>query len=174
MAERAFLESYDGQTTDELIALEARYRIDSLVLAFESALSRKAEQVGLQSLSWPERVVLAVESMEREVNSVGWVGFFSTPSQPYAAVLESALIAIECPGYAGLAARALAELRVQGPVDADSLSDALERGGDELSDALDDLDAEYQALGGESIERQLFAFIKANRRDIRLPALRAP
>ena len=33
-----FLEAYDGQSTDELIALEGQFRIDSIVLAFEAAL----------------------------------------------------------------------------------------------------------------------------------------
>jgi hypothetical protein len=32
-----FLESYAGQSTEELLALEGKYRIDSLVLAFEQA-----------------------------------------------------------------------------------------------------------------------------------------
>ena len=38
-----WFEGYQDQTTDELLALEGRYRIDSLVVAFEEALQRKAE-----------------------------------------------------------------------------------------------------------------------------------
>ena len=54
-----FLDAYGGQSTDELIALESEYRIDSLVLAFESAIDAKAKH------SKPERVVLAVEALAR-------------------------------------------------------------------------------------------------------------
>jgi hypothetical protein len=34
-----FLEGYDGQTTEQLLAMENEYRIDSLVLAFEDAFA---------------------------------------------------------------------------------------------------------------------------------------
>ena len=64
--DQPFLDAYGGQTTDELIALESEYRIDSLVLAFEAALDAKAEH------SKQERVVLAVEAVEREVNNGGF------------------------------------------------------------------------------------------------------
>jgi hypothetical protein len=39
MYDLKWLEGYSGQTTEELIALEGEYRIDSLVLAFEQALA---------------------------------------------------------------------------------------------------------------------------------------
>ncbi len=38
MAGSDVLEKYDGQSLDELIALESRCRIDSLVMALEEAL----------------------------------------------------------------------------------------------------------------------------------------
>ena len=37
-----FLDAYSGETTNELLALEGKYRIDSLVLAFERAVDQKA------------------------------------------------------------------------------------------------------------------------------------
>jgi hypothetical protein len=44
-ADPAFL-WYSGQSTDELLALEGRYRLDSLVLALEQALLQKAAREG--------------------------------------------------------------------------------------------------------------------------------
>jgi hypothetical protein len=38
----AFLDSYGGQSTEGLLALEREYRIDSLVLAFEPAIQGKS------------------------------------------------------------------------------------------------------------------------------------
>ncbi len=35
-----FLKAYSGQTTEQLIALDGEYRVDSLVLAFEQAFNR--------------------------------------------------------------------------------------------------------------------------------------
>ena len=61
---KPFLESYGGQTIQQLIAMKDSHRIDSLVLAVEQALGSKPES----ELSEQERVVLAVEAMEREVN----------------------------------------------------------------------------------------------------------
>lgn len=65
MVDKQFLEKYDGQSVDELIALEATHRIDSIVLAFESALYQKREQQGDDSINEIEWAILAVESLER-------------------------------------------------------------------------------------------------------------
>jgi hypothetical protein len=60
-----FLKSNGGQTIQQLIAMRDSHRVDSLVLAVEQALASKSEA----ELSEPERVILAVEAMEREVNN---------------------------------------------------------------------------------------------------------
>jgi len=60
--------------------LEGKYRIDSLVLAFEQAISRKAARAGDRRLANEERVRLAVEALEREVNNGGYDQFFLNPS----------------------------------------------------------------------------------------------
>jgi hypothetical protein len=74
-----FLEGYSGQSTDQLLSLEADYRTDSLVLAFEQAIIQKAERNGVKSLSDEERIVLAVEALEREVNNGDTINSLSTP-----------------------------------------------------------------------------------------------
>ncbi|MBX3437178.1 MAG: DUF4375 domain-containing protein, partial [Planctomycetaceae bacterium] len=90
---KPFLDCYSGQTIQELIALKDSHRIDSLVLAVEQALRNKPDA----ELSEPERVVLAVEAMEREVNNGGYQQFFGNPSREYAGFLVRALGLIRCP-----------------------------------------------------------------------------
>ena len=50
MQELQWLDGYSGQTLDELIRLEGECRIDSLVLAFEQAMVKKATRVGHDKL----------------------------------------------------------------------------------------------------------------------------
>ena len=64
---------YSGQSADQLLSLEGMYRIDSLVRAFEQAITQKAQRGGVQSLTDEERIVLAVEALEREVNNGVWL-----------------------------------------------------------------------------------------------------
>ena len=167
MTEPVFLEEHGGQSLEELIAMEATHRIDSLVLAIESALERKAEDRGAASLSSAERVVLAVEALEREVNNGGYDQFFLNSSRAYAGDLERALRSIGCPEQADIARRAVAALAIKGAVTAESVEAAHSAGGDDLMDALSSLDDEYYACD-EPIADRLFAFVKANRAAIRL------
>ena len=51
MPDLPWSDSYSGETAEELLSLEGRYRTDSLVLVFEQALDQKAAREGLQSLS---------------------------------------------------------------------------------------------------------------------------
>lgn len=137
-----FLEGYGGQTTEQLLAMASQYRIDSLVLAFEEGLSRKG------SLTPEERVVLAVEAMEREVNNGGFHQFFTNSSGEYAEELPGALDRIGCPATAALAREALA-----------ARTDP---------DRLDAIDGRYYE-SREDIAGRLFEFIRQNAGSITLP-----
>jgi hypothetical protein len=167
MTEPVFLERYGGQSLEELIAMEATHRIDSLVLAIESALDRKAADRGAATLSPAERAVLAVEALEREVNNGGYDQFFLNSSRAYAGDIERALRAIGCPGQADIARRAVEALAIQGAVTAEAVEAAHSAGGDDLFDALSSLDDEYYA-SDEPIADRLFDFVKANQAAIRL------
>ena len=81
MADLKWLDSYSGQTIEELIEMAGEYRIDSLVVAMEQALQQKAAQAGEQELSDEERIVLAVEALEREVSNGGYIQFFTRASE---------------------------------------------------------------------------------------------
>ena len=50
-----WFDPYDGQSTDDLLALEGSHRIDSLVVAFEEAIQQQATS---RPLSSEERYVL--------------------------------------------------------------------------------------------------------------------
>lgn len=141
--DKQFLDNYSGQTTDELIAMKEEYRIDSLVLAFEQAIQEKSES----ELSEPERYILAIEAMEREVNNGGWEQFFENTDNEYNDLLPVALGAIGCQQTAQLSREAI---------------DASHSGGD-----LDDFDDKYYGLS-ESIEDKLFEYIEKNAAEIKL------
>jgi hypothetical protein len=105
MDKDAFLESYGGQTTDQLIELDQRYRTDSIVLAFEAAIQQATQK---RALSKEETYVLAVEGLEREVNNGGYSQFFLNSSNQYAGDIVAALRAIGCPKTADISAQAVA------------------------------------------------------------------
>ncbi len=105
----AYLDSYAGQSTEELLALEREFRVDSLVLAFEQAIQGKSAD----SISTEESYVLAVEGLEREVNNGGYSQFFGNSSGEFAPLIEAALRAIDCPKTADITRDAIAALRVK-------------------------------------------------------------
>src|ERR1044072_5365937 len=108
MTKQPFLESYGGQTTQQLIGLRGSYRIDSLVLAFEQAVGRKPSD----SLSEPERVGVAIEGMEREVNNGGYEQFFGNSSREFTGFIVRALELIGCPKCAAITADAIRVLEL--------------------------------------------------------------
>ena len=160
---KPFLDSYGGQTIQQLIAMKDSHRIDSLVLAVEQALGGKSES----ELSEPERVVLAVEAMEREVNNGGYEQFFGNTPE-FTGFLVHALELIGCPKVAAISADAIASLEL--PAQPDRA--AVERTASELSDdareRLGECDSRYYA-NDESIEQYLFAFIAQHQHEIRIP-----
>jgi hypothetical protein len=162
-----FLNGYSGQTLEELLAMETSHRIDSLVMAMELALDQKLEARGADSLSSPERVILAVEALEREVNNGGYHQFFCNSSRLYAGEIEAALRGIGCPKHADIARRAIATLKVDGPLTPDAIEAALDVEEHDVEAALSSLDQEYYSCE-EPIVDQLFAFVKARRAEIRL------
>jgi hypothetical protein len=139
-----FLDSYGGQTTEQLIGLETRYRVDSLVLAFEQGIGQASVK---RALTQEENYVLAVEALEREVNNGGYSQFFSNSSSEWADTIVAALRAIGCPKTAEISAKALAH-REDGKV-------------------LGECDERYYA-NDEPIADRLFDWIKRNRALIKL------
>lgn len=158
-----FLADYDGQSTGELLALEGQFRIDSLVLAFEEALSSKA------IVNAQERTVLAVEAIEREVNNGGFNQFFANSSRDHWPYASDALCAIGCPKTSALlqeAARILGITETTAPDEIEVIACEATEAQDEQLSRLDDV--YYQGHEGP-IADKLFEFIKRNHSMISVP-----
>ena len=162
MADAVWLEGYDGQSTDELLALEKTHRIDSLVLAFEEALQLKEPE----ELNDQESVVLAVEALEREVNNGGYSQFFLNSSNEYAGIIVDALRKIGAESAAALTARAIAALGTS-DLSSDKLDDVMAKDDEGRDEILGTCDETYfETVGDLSVP--LFEFIKVNRYAVRL------
>ena len=166
MADLKWLGAYSGQTLDELLSLAGDYRIDSLVAAVQEALDGKAARLGQQSLSDAERVVLAVEALEREVNNGGYGQFFINSSSGFAQAIVDSLLRIGCPKTANITKSAIEALHVP-DLGAHSIETAMASDSDERDDELDRCNEMYYQAG-EDIAGQLFAFIRTNQRSVSL------
>lgn len=167
MAEVKWLDGYTGQSVDELLALETEYRTDSLVLAFEQALQQKAERLGPDSLSDSERIILAVEALEREVNNGGYSQFFFNSSNEFTPIVVQALRAIGCPEAANLTQDAIAVLGLEGPITVDAVNRVMEDESEEREDKWEACDDRYFKEAGD-LSDPLLQFIKVNKDKIRL------
>jgi hypothetical protein len=167
MSEPRWLDGYSGQSTDELIALDGAFRTDSIVLAFEQAINNKAARVGHRNLTPSERVVLAVEALEREVNNDGYNGLFSAASE-HVPELVSALSAIGSDVVADLTRSAIAALGIDGPLTPEAVESAMYDDDEGRNDRLEECDLAYYEAAGD-LAPPLLAYIAANRDQIGLP-----
>ncbi|MBA2721085.1 MAG: DUF4375 domain-containing protein [Chloroflexi bacterium] len=166
MSELPWLNAYSGQTTDELIALGGAYRTDSIILAFEQAIRSKAARVGYDNLTEAERVVLAVEGLEREVNNGGYDQLFrNVPEQVPELVMS--LAAIGSSAVADLTRSAIAALRIGGPLTPEAVEAAIDDENADRDAELDALDQAYDETAGDLAD-QLLVFVKANSAQIDL------
>jgi hypothetical protein len=165
--DQPWLEGYSGETTDELIRRADEYRADSVVLAFEQALAAKADRVGSQALTWSERIVLAVEALEREVNSGGYASLFGYEAE-YVPDLVRALAAIGATRTAEITQAAIDALRIEGRLTAAAVQAAVEADEFDADATLSAHDDAYVADAGDLAE-PLLDYIRANRTDIVLP-----
>ena len=164
MSKQPFLESYDGQTTQQLIAMRGSYRIDSLVLAFEQAVGRKPTY----RLTKPEYVVLAVEAMEREVNNGGYQLFFGNSSREFTGFIVRALELIGCPKCAAITADAIAVLELPAWYDDITIKQTVVDLPDDRHTKLGECDSRYYA-NDEPIADALFAYIEQHQHEIQIP-----
>lgn len=159
-----FLEKYEDQSVDELIDLQNTHRIDSIVLAFESALDVRRDNG--EDLTGVELVILAIEGLEREVDNGGFSQFFYNSSVEYAPVIVASLKKIRCYEMANLAQRAIDILAVDS-LDPDTIEKRMDPDDEGLEQALDELDHIYYE-SEEVPGYALFEYIKNNRESIKL------
>jgi hypothetical protein len=165
--ELKFLEKYSGQSVDEIIELESEYRIDSLVLAIEEALYEKAENIGTDKLTDIEKIILAIEGLEREVNNGGYHQFFVNASVEFAPIIVDSLEAIGCPKTAGITSNAIDALGISKPVTIEKIEEVIYDEDEERDEKLDECDGLYFEYE-EPIADRLFTFIKMNKDKIAL------
>lgn len=158
-----WLDGYSGQTVEELLALEGKYRIDSLVAAFEQAISQKATRDESQALSDEERTVVAVEALEREVNNGGYNQFFANVPL-FASTIVDSLQRISCKKTANITQRAIKALGVS-ELTAEAIDAAMAMENEERLAKLGRCNDSYYKCT-ESIAERLFAFIKSNKTSI--------
>ena len=161
------MERYTGQTVEELLSLEGEYRIDSLVLAFEQAIEQKVSLEG-RTETPVERVVRAVEALEREVNNGGYSQFFINSSVEFAPDIVAGLRQINCPKTADITQRALDALHLP-KLTVAAIRSQMQVEDEARNEELSECDrVYYSGSSGECIEELLFAFIKSNHGAIRL------
>jgi len=159
MADLRWLDGYSGETTDELLALEGQCRTDSIVLAFEEAIQEKLARAGEDALTEEERIVLAVEALEREVNNGGYRQFFVNSSRHFAPLIVPALGRIGCARTAAITGRAIEALHLPSlTVEAIEAATAAGQG----RETLEECDSAYYAAG-EDLAGRLLAFIRTHR-----------
>ena len=162
MEKHEWLRGYSGQSTEDLISLQNEYRIPSLVLAFEQAISQKALK---ETINEAENTILAVEGLEREVNNGGYRQFFiNTPD--FVQSIVPSLKRIGCKETAQITQRAIEALGV--PSLRSDIVRSVVRADDKDRDrelhACDDL----YYNNTEPIALSLFEFIKSNRDRIKI------
>ena len=168
MTALAWLEAYRGESVDELVALASEYRIDSLLVALETALLGRAEKLGLACLSEAERTVVAIEALEREVNNGGFHQFFLNAPEHVAEIVP-ALLRIGCAIPAEISQCAIAHLGLGTNFSPEQVRQALEQDVvGNLVEVLSDQCDQHYYTSDEPIADRLFAYVCTNRWAIRL------
>lgn len=157
-------DSYKGESVAELLAKRGKIRSDSLVLAFENAVG----SIPRGEINFHERVILAVEAMEAEVNNGGYGQFFGNSSSAYTDVIHEALLAIECEKCAAITADAIAALNLPPGYDGDMVSEIADNLSADQEEKLSACVDRYFA-NDEWIAAQLLDFIERNQDKIRIP-----
>jgi len=166
MAELPSLDEYNGQTTDELIALEGKYDPYSIIWTFEWALLKKWERVGYDKLTEEERIFLAVKAIECEVQNGGYGQFFVNCSDTYVPMILRALERIGCPKIASITKKARQILQ-ELPMNKEEIEEGTWEDNEDRQERLDECDELYYKRP-EDYDKSLLAFVKANRTKIKL------
>ncbi len=167
MTELKWLNSYEGQTTDELLALVGEYRADSLIVAFEAALLKKAHNIGQDKLSLEEKTVIMVEALEREVNNGGFDQFFANSSALQTAELIEALKRLGCAKAAEITQQAIDVLEIGEAPTAEAINRKMAHESEERDKKLGECDNRFYDEVGD-LASSLLTFIQKNREKIKL------
>lgn len=121
----------------------------------------------MERLSDPERIVLAVEAFERDVNNDGFDGFFRYNAAHVPEIVD-ALTTIDAHDAAEVARSAIAALHRKGPLTKEKVETAMDAEDDVRDAALSEADERYYGLRLD-LATQLFDYIRAHSDQIMLP-----
>ena len=167
-----WLGRYSGESTEELLGLEGRYRIDSIVVALREGILDKKQRLGHQALAPQELAILGVTALETAVNNDGYDGFFAYESE-YAPTILKALAWIKASTAFEITQEALAVICQNEPTTPETIQESLD-----LWDArtdrweasrerLEACDSRYYAEVGD-LALPLFRFALKHRNTIRI------
>jgi hypothetical protein len=157
---------YSGQTIEELLALDGEFEPWTLVAAIEQRLGIKFGYGDSASLTVPERFLLAVLALEREVMNGGYSQFFTNSSVEFAPVIVEALGKIDCPKAADLTQRAIEALHAPA-LTAEAIEAAAQAPNDVRDQLLDEFDQVFFRYE-ERLDLRLFSSIREHKDSIRL------
>ena len=123
--------------------------------------------MGLDALTGPEKVVLAVEAVEREVNNGGYDQLFINSSNAYAPWFVSSLQAIGREDVATLTQEAIDAVGVAGPWTVEQIDAAMADENEARDERLSDCTDRYFQVAGD-LAQPLLDYLKANRSQVAL------
>jgi hypothetical protein len=159
MEEQDYLETYDGQSIDELIELSNKHEAYEINYVLEIALDKKRDAG--KELTKEETVALAIQAVDREVNNGGFSQFFYNSSVEFAPIIVESLKEIGCPITAELANKAINYLNVD-VLEPEIIEEALDPDDEVLEGKLNDLDSLFYD-GEEDLSGKLLEYVKTNK-----------
>jgi hypothetical protein len=152
-----------GKSVDELLANANGNDID-FIQALDLSIRQKSERTGEENLSDEERIVLAIQELEGEVNNGGYNQFFFNSSRKYAPIIVDALLRIGCVETAEITKKAVEALGVE-ELTPDAVRMAAASENEVLAQKLDECDQLFYK-GREDFCTNLIDFVKANKNAI--------
>ena len=162
---------YTGQSAREIFAAKKTHRLDSLLCALEEGIQLRQSRHGKKGTTDVERTLLAVMTLDREVNNGGYDQFFLNSSRQYARGIVQALDRIGCRETAALTAKAIDALGLE-QITVKGVSEAIAKRDPKRNRVLNACDKKFYKL--VEIGSKLFAFLEANQDKIALERTTVP
>lgn len=154
MQELQWFENSRSLGFSDIIRLEGKYRLDSLLCAVEADLQSRGGR------SEAARTFLGVCALEREVHNGGFNLFFFNSSREFASDIAEALNRIGSEEIRSIARDALKCIGANSEWREDHYLDAAADASDEMNEALNELDEMYyDARQREDIDTLLWKFL---------------
>lgn len=160
--------NYKGQSLDTLLAAEVSHRVDSIVVAIDSAIQMKWERQGEDALTAEERLVYRAERLESELANGGFALFFDAHPECAMDIVHD-LERIGCAELSNLLREALAVLSAT-TLSENAVMDAMQRLGEPGRLRLDSLSDRFWEVyrARENIADAVLLFIRKNRSQFHL------